>query len=191
VWGQAGVYGTKSPSAIGAAGYGMGHNAVGVSGMADGTGGVAILGTASGQAALAGLFQGEVVVTGSCHPCVPADSARQIKPRPLQGALAKVMALKPRTYEVRDENIMEGVGDPSGPADRRYGFSAQEVQAVLPEVVHELVVPARLTPAEQWNTLDKGALTVQTMNYQELIPILVRAIQEQQAEIERLKMRER
>jgi hypothetical protein len=197
VWGDAGRFGEASGGSAGVAGHGSGERAVGVSGLADGKGGVAVMGSASGEATLAGLFHGDVVVLGDCHPCVPADPAFQPNPRPLDGALAMVLALKPRTYGVGVKNDVkneggknkDGVGDAAGPSDPRYGFSAQEVHAVLPGVVHAAVVPARPTSAEQWNTHDKGVVTVQTMNYQELIPILVRAIQEQQAEIEILKRR--
>jgi hypothetical protein len=190
VWGQAGVYGAASPAAIGVAGYGMGDGSVGVSGIVDGQAGVAVLGTATGAGGHAGFFRGGVVITGVCNPCVPADSALQSRPRAVEGALAKVMALKPRTYEalvVHEVGAGNG-GDPSeSSAGRRYGFSAQEARAVVPEVVREVTAPAPRSPAEQWNTLERGPETLAVINYAELVPLLVRAIQEQQAEIEALK----
>ncbi len=71
---------------------------------------------------------------------------------------------------------------PEGP---QVGFIAQQVAEVLPELVVEAVHP----PAE--DPLDRS-LTAEPIRYQalktiELIPYLVRAVQEQQAEIEALK----
>ncbi len=179
-WGQAGSPNGNSSAAIGVAGYGMGDRSVGVSGVTDGDGAVSVLGSAFGGGAFAGYFEGDVVVTGACAPCVPADTALQGRGKPLAGALAKILALKPRSYEV-------SAGDDGAKNGSRTGFSAHEIEAVLPGVVRRVAAPAARTPAEQWNSAEPALSEYAAISYQELIPLLVRAIQEQQAEIEALK----
>jgi hypothetical protein len=55
--------------------------------------------------------------------------------------------------------------------DQQIGFIAQEVQQVVPEVV------------------DEGPDGMFSLSYQQLIPFLVEAIKEQQAEIDELRAR--
>jgi hypothetical protein len=76
----------------------------------------------------------------------------------LGGGLGKVTSLRPVTF-----NWVESPDD-----GMHYGFIAQEVRQVLPEVV---------TGAE-------GENEVLSMNYTELVPVLVSAVQEQQEQIE-------
>ena len=89
------------------------------------------------------------------------DSDRRLKrdiATPAYG-LAEVMALQPKSYRLNQ-----------GSDDREHlGFIAQDVQQVIPELVSEM---------------RDGMLGVE---YTGLIPVLTRAIQEQQAQIEALK----
>ena len=73
---------------------------------------------------------------------------------PLPYGLSTLMALQPVSFRWKS--------DPDGP--RKIGLIAQEVQAVLPEVVHQAEDP-------------EAPLGV---NYAELAPLLIQAIQEQQ-----------
>jgi hypothetical protein len=186
VWGGVGAQNADNRGSAGVAGQAFGNGASGVSGIAEGRGGAGILGMADGAQTAAGFFHGDVYVTGQCSPCTPADARLQKNVREVSGALAKVMALKPRTYEPEAGALGDRILLPGG---RRYGFSAQEVQGVVPEAVREVRAPARQTTAEQWNSTPKEAIAFKAMNYDELIPLLVRAIQEQQKEIEALKKR--
>jgi hypothetical protein len=77
----------------------------------------------------------------------------------ISGALAKVMSLKGFYYEANETAQALGYK-----AVREVGLSAQDVQAVLPEVI----APAPIDP--QYLTLD----------YARLVPLLVEAIKEQQ-----------
>jgi hypothetical protein len=76
------------------------------------------------------------------------------------GILDKVLKLNPVSFYWKDENMDK---------DKHFGFVAQEVEKILPELVRQD---------------SKGK---KMLNYDELIPYLVRAIQEQQKEIEELK----
>jgi F0F1-type ATP synthase epsilon subunit len=76
------------------------------------------------------------------------------------GILDKVLKLNPVSFYWKDENMDK---------EKHFGFVAQEVEEVLPELVRQ------------------DSQGKKTLNYNELIPYLVRAIQEQQKEIEELK----
>jgi cytoskeletal protein CcmA (bactofilin family) len=84
----------------------------------------------------------------------------------IQNALAKVMTLNGFHYQANE--IAQSLGYVAKP---EIGVSAQEVQAVLPEVV----VPA---------PIDEQYLTV---HYDKLVPLLIEAIKELKAEIDTLK----
>ncbi len=80
---------------------------------------------------------------------------------PLDNGLSKVMQLNPVTYRWKKSNDQ----------NTKLGFIAQEVQEVIPEVV--------TTPTDPDEML--------SMNYAEMIPVLVSAIQEQQKQIDLLR----
>jgi hypothetical protein len=82
------------------------------------------------------------------------------------GALDKIMSLRGFYYEANETANQLGYE-----SVREVGLSAQEVQAVLPEVVK----PAPVDP--QYLTLD----------YARLVPLLVEAIKEQQIMIKHLQ----
>ena len=84
----------------------------------------------------------------------------------IENALAKVMSLNGFQYEANE--IAQALGYTVKP---EIGLSAQEVQAVLPEVV----VPA---------PIDDKYLTI---HYERVIPLLVEAIKELKQEIDSLK----
>jgi hypothetical protein len=80
---------------------------------------------------------------------------------PLSSSLHKIQKLQGVSFDWVDENDKSGT---------HLGFIAQDVEQVIPEVVFE-------NPADGY----KG------INYQEIIPMLVESIKEQQAEISLLK----
>jgi DNA-directed RNA polymerase subunit L len=69
------------------------------------------------------------------------------------------------------------------PTQKQYGIMAQDLQAIFPEMVLESVhnIP---NPNNEEATND---FTIKAVNYSQLIPVLVRAIKEQQKMIEELK----
>ena len=80
-----------------------------------------------------------------------------VSPLDRQKTLKKIMLLEPKTYSFKNK-----------PGKIRYGLIAQEVGAVLPDVV-------------------EMAGTVAGVNYVELVPMLIAAIQEQQQRIDQLE----
>jgi endosialidase-like protein len=76
----------------------------------------------------------------------------------LKDGFSKVLALRPVSFTWKEEAVNEG-GD--------IGFIAQEVEKIVPEVVHT------------------DAHGLKSVDYPKLVPLLVKAIQEQQADNER------
>jgi hypothetical protein len=116
----------------------------------------------------------------------------------ITGGLANILALRPVTYEWTDEYIREGHSKNSN--ENQYtqaegeapvvtipetkttnvGFIAQEVEEVIPTVVHQDNV--RLSSMEEGDYL-------KDISYEKLVPHLVAALKEQQTVIDDLKAR--
>ena len=87
--------------------------------------------------------------------------------RPILNAIDKVKAINGVYFDWKDEVLETRPEDWKQKED--VGVIAQEIQAVLPEVV---------------DTRDDGTLAV---NYEKIVPLLIEAIKEQQIQIEKLK----
>lgn len=125
----------------------------------------------------AGYFLGNVYVSGTITSA--SDARLKTDIRSLDGALDRIKGLHPSTYLFDDSRIkMHGL-----PKTRQIGLIAEDVKAVAPELV--LDVPVVDTPGIRGG--EAPTQTVQTVNYIGLIPVLVGAIKEQQAQIEALK----
>lgn len=151
-------------------------------------------------AGYAGYFEGDVAHNGTTI----WTSDRQLKDdiRPVENALALVESLNPTNYLVRNNPDNEFRGE------RSYGFIAQELEVVLPNLVHELEQPGKsvaitrivegdefiIEEDEEGNpterTVQEGEeiteyitgepIKLKGVSYIEFIPILTKAIQEQQ-----------
>lgn len=88
-----------------------------------------------------------------------SDAALKVEVSPIDGALARVAKLNPVSFAWRSDPARR----------RRLGLIAQEVAGVVPEIVGE------------------NAAGSKTVAYQELVPLLIRAIQELSARVAELK----
>lgn len=131
----------------------------------------------SGSTNYAGYFSGNVYVTGTVTQS--SDERLKLNIKDLGSSLDKIRKLKPRTYTFRTD-AAGAVADGT-----RTGFLAQELREVFPDLVKAVPVPAGSSKDEKTTSTD----TTLAVNYIELIPIMVKAIQEQQAQIEDLKAR--
>ena len=100
----------------------------------------------------------------------------------LENASALVSKLNVHTYNYLTDkypnmNLQEGV---------RYGFLAQEMKQVLPQFVKTTQQPLNEPEDAEGNRQEVKYLEFDAVNYVELIPILTKAIQEQQVKIEEL-----
>lgn len=130
--------------------------------------------TASGYAVYA---SGNVYTTGAYQP---SDRKLKTNIRTDDTGLGKVMALRAvkseyRTAEYLAMNLPEG---------EQHGFVADEVAAVMPELVKRSFQPYD-EPLS--NTPEGQGIEFDAVNYTGMIPVLVSAIQEQQQLIEDLR----
>lgn len=149
---------------------------------------------------MAGYFQGDLHYTGDLEDVSDAQFKEAIEAltgaRESTSMLERVQALKPRRFRYRQDALGRRMGFPEG---EQFGFVAQELEAVFPELVNERrhVLPAVEALPEPWEgegpppepqvVEEAMELSYKAVNYIELIPILVQALQEQQAEIAALK----
>jgi hypothetical protein len=92
----------------------------------------------------------------------PSDRRRKRDIAPINNATEKIMSLSPKSYFLQDTSIIES---------RQYGFIAQDLESILPEIVHAV----------------DGDM--KSVNYLQIIPWLTAALQEQQGVIEKLQDR--
>ncbi|MEM1126789.1 MAG: tail fiber domain-containing protein [Bacteroidota bacterium] len=141
-----------------------------------------MLGTPTGND-FAGYFQGDVNVTGTIFGTLNTPSDGQLKERIRDLSSEQVTALlsqlRPRSYHYRSDQ--PGMHLPQG---ERMGFVAQEMEELLPHLVESATQSA--VYGEDGEVLHE-AVTYKSLNYVELIPLLVAALQEQQANIDALK----
>ncbi|OAI44207.1 hypothetical protein AYO38_09995 [bacterium SCGC AG-212-C10] len=157
VYGQGaiGVRGfSNKPDGFGAMGITYSAGGVGTYGYAEGTSGIGVKGIAAGSAPWAGFFQGNVIVNGVFVNNSDIRLKKDIEP--LHYGLADILKLQPKSYVYRE-----------GDGSTQLGLIAQDVREVVPELI----------VADPTNA---GMLSV---NYIGLIPVLIQAIQEQQAQI--------
>lgn len=109
-------------------------------------------------------------------PNVSSDARLKKDVRDLDYGLVEVMKLRPVRYKWKDNPDQED----------RIGLIAQELQAVIGEVVssRQLTYPNPESSTKEW--VDSPTLGV---TYEELIPVLIKAIQEQQDRIIELQER--
>ncbi|MBO6585299.1 MAG: tail fiber domain-containing protein [Gracilimonas sp.] len=133
-------------------------------------------------------ISGNLTVSGSITETSDRNLKENIKP--LQNGLSTIMQLNPTTYNFRGNGEYKGMKLSTG---LHYGLIAQEVEEVLPSLVkNNLHTYSEMQsgghgPDATSETEIKKTMEFKTMNYTELIPVLIKGMQEQQAEIERLK----
>ncbi len=93
--------------------------------------------------------------------------------------LNAVMNLKPVSYNWKDKKAIIGNGT-------NFGFIAQDLEKVLPDVVvHEKISQQEIDNAKRDKGIDITNTDTYGVKYSEIIPVLVKAIQEQQTIIEK------
>lgn len=159
----------------------------GVVGYADGTGesGATVYGIYGAgypsATSYAGYFVGDVHSTGTVTWVSDEKLKENVTSLDGRSTLDRLMQLRPSSYtskqtsEFADLNLRTGI---------QYGLIAQEVEGIFPELVSDHVYH----PVPDIEGRDTGAsISYKGMNYIDLIPLLLSAIQEQQAEIEAMR----
>ena len=129
-----------------------------------------------------GLFQNDLGYTGFFG--VASDERLKQNIKTIPNALEIVKNLRGTTYEHNltsypDLGLKTGIN---------YGFIAQEVESVLPNLVREKNIP-HINSCVRGTTETKEAEQMKTVSYIEIVPILVEAIKDQQVLIEKLEQR--
>jgi hypothetical protein len=110
-----------------------------------------------------------------------SDETRKENIKPVSYGLNEVMNLKPVSFQWKENKSRIGNGT-------NLGFLAQDLAKVLPDVVvHETISQQEIDNAKKYMGIDISNKDTYGVKYSEIIPVLVKAIQEQQAEIEMLK----
>lgn len=156
----------------------------------------------NGATNYAGFFNGDVTITGTF--VFPSDRKLKKDVKPFNSALEKINALTPVTYFYKSKNIA-GINLPS---NLQYGFIAQDLEAVFPDLVTTQTLNLGTTGNEgTGNTLvtseengvnsnsqsshenshNETKTEFKGINYTGLISVLTEAIKEQQIMINDLK----
>ena len=100
----------------------------------------------------------------------------------LNYGLKEIMSLRPVSYQWKSDYV--GVTPiPTDLKETKLGFVAQEVKNILPEIVKEKEwLPISEDKPEEYHLVEMPRLG---MSYTEMIPVLVKAIQEQQSQIKK------
>ncbi|RTY95931.1 tail fiber domain-containing protein [Flavobacterium sp. GT3R68] len=117
-------------------------------------------------------------------PVVTSDITLKNKIHDIGYGLKEIMQIKPISYQWK-ENYIGKTRIPDNLKQTSLGFSAQELLTVLPEVVktYDWKIKSEATP-DEYEYVQNDKLGVM---YTQIIPVAVKAIQEQQGQIEELK----
>ena len=122
----------------------------------------------------AGYFVGDVFVSGTINHASDKRFKKDIKTLSSGAVTAKLMELRPATYLYKnDENIRFSKG-------LQYGFVAQEVEKVFPDLVNDVEQPVFEGTDEAGNPMpaEGKSIKFKSVNYTGLIPVLTKALQE-------------
>lgn len=197
VYASGGTYGSQSyGSSYGAyayshSGYGIYSNAYsGIGGYFHSTTGYAVE-AYSDSNYYAGVFFGHVY---SSQGFVTSDRRLKKNIEDFSDAMSIINKLQPKHYEFKNDAQYAPLHLPTG---THYGLIAQDLEQVLPNLVHEekFNLPAKTEPVilkpksadgKDENIYTQAAAPVKTesidvkaVNYEELIPIIIKAMQEQ------------
>jgi len=199
--GTQGVWGSGSKDGV----YGQSVGGVGVNGLSTNSYGMVATSTnsygivaTSTNAYYAGVFYGHVYTSGGF---VTSDGNLKKNIQEFSDAMEIIKKLQPKHYEFKTDAKYAPLHLSPG---AHFGLIAQDLEKVLPELVHESTMnvpvddPAPVLQPETADgkdpntyTISKGRktenFTIKAVNYEELIPIMIKAMQEQQRQIEDLK----
>ncbi len=155
------------------------------------------IGAASDNAAYAGVFFGSVYTNGSY-----ATSDQNLKKNieDFTSAMSIINKLKPKFYDFKTDAKYKSLHLPNG---RHYGLLAQDLEQVLPGLVKKEnfhipvtnsadVIQPKTADGKDINNHTAAVVTqtesidVKAVNYTELIPIMIKAMQEQDKRIDAL-----
>lgn len=165
-------------------------NGVGIRGASNSIDGYGVRGSrpsgppGPGGAGLAGLFQGSLGYTGAFGAVSDIKTKKNIKQ--INNALDIISKINPVSYYFDIEKYPYlGLN-----SSLEYGFVSQEIQKILPEITFSKALDINATnPLELNNASNSKTENFLMLDYTRLIPILSKAIQEQQEIIDNQESR--
>jgi len=132
--------------------------------------------TNSTVAAWAGFFAGDV---GTTQAYYPSDIRWKKNIQSMSSVMDKIMNLEVKTYEMRADEF-PGMGFTSG--ETKFGFIAQDLKLLFPEVVKQKPIPNAYGNRRNSKKIEY-LNNFHAVDYISLIPVLTKAIQELQIQI--------
>lgn len=165
-------YGVRASATGGTTSYGGRFSASGASGNNYGvySGASGLVGATN----WAGYFNGNVFISGSYGP---SDIMLKDNVINFDNATELINQLQPKTFEYKHANfptmnLSQGL---------QYGLIAQDVEAILPDLITEVTQPAEL---DSLGNVVTPEINFKGLEYQQLIPILIAGFKEQQSELD-------
>ncbi len=141
---------------------------------------IGVYGTTGNALSYAGYFNGDVYSSGLYQT---SDARLKTNISDFGNAMQLINALQPKSYDFKKEGNYALLQLPQG---NHYGLIAQELEKVLPNLVKESSVEVKAPrSADGLNIGNATSTTVsfKAVNYTELIPIMIKGMQEQEATI--------
>jgi hypothetical protein len=135
--------------------------------------------TNSTLTAWAGYFAGDVGVAGMMFT---SDERWKKNIEPMTSVIDKIMSLEVKTYDMRADEY-PGMG--FIPNETKFGFIAQELKLVFPEIVKQKPIP-NASAAHKLKDEVEYVTDFHMVDYVAMIPVLTKGIQEQQLQIKTL-----
>lgn len=141
-----------------------------------------VYGVTADSLSYAGYFSGDVYASGTYYG---SDARLKKNIKPLQNGMDIINQLKPKSYDYIHDGKYGMLNLPRG---NHFGLIAQDLEKVVPQMVKNTTVNTRQLDGKPSVEGEKGEdIQYKAVNYIELIPVLIKGMQEQQAEIESLK----
>lgn len=138
----------------------------------------AIYGRATGgNNVYAGYFVGDVYVSGTLTHASDKKFKKDIKVVSSKDITGNFMKLKPSSYNYKNSESLkftEGL---------QYGFVAQEVEAVFPDLVKDVEQAIGPNFDEDGNIIEAETVKFKSVNYVGMIPILTKVVQDHEAKM--------
>ena len=141
------------------------------------TANIGVWGIATGSGNFAGYFDGDVQVNGNISATgtiTPSDQQFKKNIQSLTNATSVLLQLVAKTFYYDSTNFIGFNFD----TKNHMGLIAQEVNSVLPNLISESVLPAEF---DSLGNQIRAAVNYKSLNYQELIPLLIAGFNEQQS----------
>jgi len=127
----------------------------------------------------AGYFSGDVFTTGTYNT---SDEKLKQNIADVSTAMDIIDRLHPKKYQFRQDGNYKLMNLPQG---EHYGLIAQDVEKILPGIVKETTFfTAKADPTKEDQLKNAANIEFKALNYTELIPIIIKGMQEQQSIID-------